>query len=59
MRELDWQQADYDPIPCPDEDCGGYMVEMSESNYGADRDGNRGITISWLECPVCGLEGVE
>jgi hypothetical protein len=36
------------------EDCGASMGRIVDHNYGADRDGNRGIMIEWFECPNCG-----
>lgn len=51
------QYADYDYPElddCPDPECDGQIVLMTEKNWGADRDGNRGIDISWRECNVCG-----
>lgn len=45
---LDYDEPDY----CPE--CGVAMVLMTDKNYGADRDGRRGIDISWQECPECG-----
>lgn len=30
--------------------------KLCKENYGTDRDGNRGIIISWYECPNCGTE---
>ena len=57
--ELDWKlemggddYRDVEPDVCPD--CGGTVELMIDSDYGADRDGNRGIKIEWLECPRCG-----
>ena len=58
--ELDWKlemggddYIDYDePDICPE--CETAMVLMTDKNYGADRDGRRGIDISWQECPECG-----
>ena len=57
--ELDWKlemggddYRDVEPDVCPD--CGGTVELMIDSDYGADRDGRRGIDISWQECPECG-----
>ena len=51
------QHADYDYPeldPCPDPECDGQIILEVEKNYGADRDGNRGIDVCWRECSVCG-----
>ena len=51
------QYADYDYPEledCPDPECNGLIHVMTEMNYGADRDGRRGITVHWRECSECG-----
>lgn len=64
MSKLDWFSEvpdDHDvydylredkPVYC--EDCGAQMIIIIDNNYGADRDGNRGIYQEWYECPECG-----
>ena len=58
MEEMDIRMEkggdnqDYpEPEICPE--CGAEMVKMVDSNYEADADGNRGISITWVECPEC------
>ena len=50
--------ADYDYPEledCRNPDCdGGRIVLETDRNWGADRDGNRGINISYQVCNVCG-----
>ncbi len=50
-----WEEPDYEPAPeCDDPECPGHFMLVVENNYGADRDGNRGIRMEWSECDVCG-----
>ncbi len=45
----------YDPQQAPAcQDCGKPMEHNIDHNYGADRDGRRGIRVEWWECPECG-----
>ncbi len=37
---------------CPYPDCEGWLEQGSE-NYGADRDGNRGVMIHYSQCHLC------
>lgn len=48
-----WEDFVEEPQPCPYPDCDGHIVGMVERNWGADRDGNRGIDVYWAECNKC------
>lgn len=53
MKDIDiWQQA-LDRIEGKSTECGHQWVFHSE-NYGADRDGNRGVLQEGYECQKCG-----
>ena len=59
INPADYMDHPYEDCdPCPDPECDGVLVRQEEHNYGADRDGNRGITVHWIECNRCG-EGPE
>lgn len=45
----DCDVAEIDEKLC--DECGEEMVEVTEVGYGTDIDGNRGTTITLLECP--------
>jgi len=45
-----------DPIDCEDPDCDGSMFPAGVENYGADRDGRRGIKYQVYICNECGKE---
>ena len=53
MRERFYDEGYEAPPGCPWPDCDGGVVGKVEKNYGADRDGNRGIDIHYSECNVC------
>ncbi len=40
-----------DTEDCPH--CGGILVTEVDANYGADRDGNRGIRVEYQYCQDC------
>ena len=46
---------DYDKYECPL--CGSYntLIKTVKNEY-ADADGNRGITVNYIECMDCGYE---
>ena len=41
------------PHECPYPDCDGYIKVEVDDNYGADRDGNRGMTVYFTYCEEC------
>ncbi len=57
MPDYDYIYPDYDRdnYPCPE--CGvGTMRPGPLENYGADRDGNRGVMKRTYGCDMCGYE---
>jgi len=51
------QYLDYDCPElddCPDPQCEGQIVLETEKGYGSDRDGRRGIDLSYRVCNECG-----
>jgi len=50
--EYEYPDEEEETMPC--EECGKPMHKIVDNNYGADRDGNRGMYMEWWECDDCG-----
>jgi len=56
IGDIDTRSKD-DIVSCPA--CGFEgLPDVEKTIEGSDRDGNRGVVVTWLNCPECG-EDIE